>query len=475
MLKWCKQLDKLPNLSQKAKHEKTLEYLAENGIRTLGPPCIGIYGNKLRPERLHCKIYSWQDFLDLVYHESLIRGQYNEFIAVLEGPVQPYQELENSSDHATKNKVVSAKNDTEPQGAGARVKAVAHANQQNAIFLSTLENSCTYHFATDLNFTLGVGLPFIAKQVKQHHDNAKICYNKLQVRLIGVQAIKLAQYYYRLVDCIACENKSEAQKLIRLSLSKIGQMLRDAGSLFNKINCNNSDLELLSETLSIYYNLHALFFPDRVTLTVWTMGCALRYHAVKLYNEYSVGYGIVSCQSKEAKHASVKKDLSLSNRHMSNSITDNKWWQVFRAEYIRCFYIPEFHPQPCSFSFHYASRVPKHCSVEGICSCGRDCISGYNECKICLDSAAVVECGKNGKMSGSITEIILPMLCSNCNSRFSDKASLDVHTKTVHVSNICNLTSDPKTMGKAALAAELRKRGLSTKGGVGHAQGWQII
>ena len=230
-------------------------------------------------------------------------------------------------------------------------------------------------------------MPFFAKQVKQHHDNAKICYNKLQVRLIGVQAIKLTQYYYRLVDCIACEKESEAQKLIRLALSKIGQMLRDAGSLFNKINCNNSDLELLSETL--------------------------------------------------------------------------------RAEYIRCFYIPEFHPQPCSFSSHYASPVPKHCSVEGICSCGRDCISGYNECKICLDSAAVVECGKNGKMSDSITEIILPMLCSNCNSRFSDKASLDEHTKNVHVSNICNLTSDPKTMGKAALAAELRKRGLSTKGGVG--------
>ena len=116
------------------------------------------------------------------------------------------------------------------------------------------------HFATDFNFTLGVGLPFIAKQVKQHHDNTKICYNKLQVRLIGVQAIKLAQFYYWLVDCIACENESEAQKLIRLALSKIGQMLRDAGLLFNKINCNNSDLELplQKQTLFNYY-LFAIF------------------------------------------------------------------------------------------------------------------------------------------------------------------------------------------------------------------------
>lgn len=79
----------------------------------------------------------------------------------------------------------------------------------------------------------------------------------------------------------------------------------------------------------------------------------------------------------------------------------------------------------------------------------------------------MVECAKNGEISDSITEIILPMLCSNCNSRCSDKASLEVHIKTVHVSHLSHLTSDPKTMGKAALAAELRKRGLSTKGGVG--------
>ncbi len=409
---------------------------------------------------MHCEINSWQDFLDLVYHESLVRGQYNDFISILEGPVRPYQELKNSTDHATKNKVVNERSETEPQGAGARVKAVEYADKQNS-------NSCTNHIATDFNDTMGVGLPLIAKKVKEHHDNTKTCYNKLQVRLIGAQAIKLAQLFYRLVDCLACENESEAQKLLRLALSKIGQMLRDAGTLFNKINCNNSDLELLSETPSIYYNLHALFFPDRVTLTVWTMGCALRYHANKLYNEFSIGYGIVSCQSKEAKHASVKKDLSLSNRHMSNSVSDNKWWQVFRAEYIQCFYIPEFHPQPCSFSSHYASCVPKQCSVEGVCNCGRDCISGYNECKTCLDSVVVVECAKNGEMSNSVTELILPMPCSCCTSRFSDKASLDVHNKTVHVSHISHLTSDPKTMSKAALVAELRKRGLSTKGSVG--------
>lgn len=151
---------------------------------------------------------------------------------------------------------------------------------------------------------------------------------------------------------------------------------------------------------------------------------------------------------------------------MSNTISDNKWWQIFRAEYIRCFYIPEFHPQPSLLSSHYASRIPKHCSFDGICNCGRDCTSDYNECQICLDAQVVVECAKNGQMSEIITEIILPMVCLFCTSRFSDKVSLDVHTKAVHISHISQLTSDPKSMGKAALVAALKTRGLNTKGGV---------
>lgn len=54
-------------------------------------------------------------------------------------------------------------------------------------------------------------------------------------------------------------------------------------------------------------------------------------------------------------------------------------------------------------------------------------MSSYSECQVCLDSAVVVECAKNGKLSNSVTEVILPMACSHCSTRFSDKASLDVH------------------------------------------------
>ena len=57
-----------------------------------------------------------------------------------------------------------------------------------------------------------------------------------------------------------------------------------------------------------------LFFPKSVNLTVWTIGCAIPYYAEKLREKYKIGYGIVSLQAKESKHAAIKYDLSLSNR-----------------------------------------------------------------------------------------------------------------------------------------------------------------
>ena len=49
------------------------------------------------------------------------------------------------------------------------------------------------------------------------------------MRLIGNQAIGLARYSYRLVDTLRYDNESEAQKIKRFALGKIGEYLRNAG------------------------------------------------------------------------------------------------------------------------------------------------------------------------------------------------------------------------------------------------------
>ena len=67
------------------------------------------------------------------------------------------------------------------------------------------------------------------------------------------------------------------------------------------------------------------------------------YYAELLYKEFKVGYGIISLQAKESKHAAVKYDLTLSNRSRSEGI-NGKWFQVMRTNYVRAIYLPEHHP-----------------------------------------------------------------------------------------------------------------------------------
>jgi hypothetical protein len=54
------------------------------------------------------------------------------------------------------------------------------------------------------------------------------------------------------------------------------------------------------------------------------VGYAIPY-ARKLYEEYHVGYGILSLQAKESKHAGIKGDLSLTNRSNKSSTNGGKF------------------------------------------------------------------------------------------------------------------------------------------------------
>ncbi|KAK3745923.1 hypothetical protein QZH41_010220 [Actinostola sp. cb2023] len=60
-------------LAEKTKHDKKLAYMAQNGIRQLGPPRIGIFAERQRPEPLHCEINAWQQILSMIYLEFVQR------------------------------------------------------------------------------------------------------------------------------------------------------------------------------------------------------------------------------------------------------------------------------------------------------------------------------------------------------------------------------------------------------------------
>jgi hypothetical protein len=165
----------------------------------------------------------------------------------------------------------------------------------------------------------GCALQFLVPYIKAHLDDEKKRFNKIPTRIIGEQAIAIARYGHRLVDILEFPDESAVQKVKRLSLSRIMLYLRNACPTFNKVSSTKPELLELDENCKLYFNLLCLFFTRHINVTSWTVGYALIYHALKLYDMYGVGYGIISQQGKEAKHSAVKKDLELSNRS-NNSI-----------------------------------------------------------------------------------------------------------------------------------------------------------
>jgi hypothetical protein len=225
-------------------------------------------------------------------------------------------------------------------------------NTSSAIFNKTCTgNSSVY----------GCGLSYLRSKLEEHYSDEGKRFNKLSIRLIGEQAIVLARHCYRLIDCLASDNETEGEKLKRLALSKIAEYLRNAGALFNKIHVQClGEIDQLDEFCQHYFNMLVLFFPESINVTVWTVAYAIPYHARKLYDKYGIGFGILSLQAKESKHAGLKAELSLTNR--SRKCDNNgKWWQIMRANYVRSFYLPEHQPSPSSYTSHFQSRKSPHC------------------------------------------------------------------------------------------------------------------
>ena len=157
---------------------------------------------------------------------------------------------------------------------------------------------------------------------------------------------------------------------------------------------------------------------------------ATPYHARKLYNEYKVGFRILSLQAKESKHAALKGELSLTNRSNKNT-NSGKWWQVMRSDYVRSFYLPEHQPSPPSYASHFKSHTPPHCVLPTYCDCGRKKEIGNLHCGVCGESLIVVDCAQQQKFSPVVLSKLKPFSCNKCNKRFAVNAGLKMHVNTI--------------------------------------------
>ena len=497
-------------LSDKAMHAKKLSFMADNGIRQLGKPRIGIFADRVKPDPLHCEINAWQHLLDLIYSEALRRGLFDKFIETLSAPVGLDVSESVWNDTAIGHSIPLA-GSTSINGVvfpGSGVLGLSSADNEDVLLgnpssdiadIAKVSPEITRQFsvldlqkqtAADNMSTMlrnassavsnktctgnsslyghGCGLAYLRSKLEEHYSDEGKRFNKLSIRLIGRQAIVLARHCYRLVDCLESETETEGEKLKRLALSKIAEYLRNAGGLFNKIHVQClGEIDQLDEFCQHYFNMLALFFPESINVTVWTVAYAIPYHARKLYDQYGIGFGILSLQAKESKHAGLKAELSLTNR--SRKCDNNgKWWQIMRANYVRSFYLPEHQPSPSSYASHFQSRKPPHCDEPFYCDCGRKKATvQHTHCSVCLDARHLVECTQHQKLSSEVVTILKPISCSTCNQRFPDTAGLEVHTNAAHTNtfqSVVTSVGNLKSLTVEQLKNHLRAKGLSTSG-----------
>ena len=305
----------------------------------------------------------------------------------------------------------------------------------------------------------GCGLKELGASIEDHFKSEKTKDTKLSERLIGEQAIKLAKYGLRLVDALNTSTEFEESEILyfyRCALSKTFETLRNIGTLINKVEVNNAYVEDVSKKCTLYFNLIALYFPTHSNSTVWTMGYVVPYHAKKLYDEYKIGYGILSMQGKESKNSAIKQELkSCSNRATTGE--KNKWYQIMRSGYVRNFYLPYHYPMN-TYRPHYNSRLPNIASDEICCKyCFRP-INAQSVCDICISAAEFIDDAIKGNIPEFIQILNKPICCDICGVRFADQGMADKHT--CGVSRIIV----PKNMTTKELKDELARYKLSTVG-----------
>ena len=438
-----KYVSSLPaKLKEETKHAKKLAYMAGNGIRQLGPPRIGIFAERQLPEPLHCEINAWQQRLNIIYLESVQRDKFDDFINILGAPVSSLPAPVSSLPAPVSSSPATA--DVPP---------------------CELPNADTEFLVDTPSPTACCRLRYLVYNIKEHHADQNKRHNKIPTRLIGRQAIALARYAYRLIDSLQLPNESPEQSLKRLALGRIVHYLRNSCAVFNKLLLTPAELLELDENCKLYFNLMCLFYPTNVNVTTWTVAYAIPYHAFKLYDMYKVGYGTISLQAKEAKHAAVKKDLALTNRSTRIDNT-GKCWQLVRANYVRSFYLPENRPMPTAYKSHFQSRVPPHCDLPGFCNCGRKMEGDDVFCQNCLESRELVTCAQNKELSEELIIVLKPVSCEVCGEHFADHCRLTTHL-LIHSSNTnpneCS-RKNPKDMSVAEIKSELTKLNMPISG-----------
>ena len=196
-------------------------------------------------------------------------------------------------------------------------------------------------------------------------------------------------------------SKGHVLKLHTLSFIRV--KLRDAVSIYSRVEVSIEQVENLKVLCQQFFNANSLLLTD-VTPTVWTVGVAIPYHTSKLYQKLGYGLGLNSMQGREAKHVKLAKYVE----NTCNARKSLRWWTVFRHEFVSMVWLREKDPYSIAYrcekrniSDSYIPKRVRDCD-DRFCHCGLSKkTTGNQGCEICTSD--VMKAIKQTVASGKIT------------------------------------------------------------------------
>lgn len=265
---------------------------------------------------------------------------------------------------------------------------------QNCNELNKLPSDST--FICYINCLKEFGLSRLAKKVKKWFTEGTK--KSFDYRFTGKETKTLCQKFMFFVDAISSDSDPPKTKLRIATLAYCGLQLRDAVSLFSRVETDQEEITKLKNVCQHFFNANSLLL--RVSPTVWTIGYAIPYHAQILYDKYGLGLGLNSMQGNEAKH--VK--LSQYSRHATLT---GRWQLVLRHDYITCVWIRREDPFHSSYIKSKEKYIPSNINSDGFCYCGFPKGGREQCCKICLSSPywAVAQSATSGILTAEICNL----------------------------------------------------------------------
>ena len=155
------------------------------------------------------------------------------------------------------------------------------------------------------------------------------------------------------------------------ALAFIGLKLRDAASLYSRVDITKEQVDELKTLCHDYFKANLLFLKG-LNPTVWTLGYDIPHRTKKLFEELGHGLGLNSMQGREAKHAK----LAMYIKNTCNLKKKSRLLTVFRHEYVSLIWLKKMNPYSVSYKQGQRKRsesyIPKSVRKNGarFCQCG---------------------------------------------------------------------------------------------------------